>query len=356
MDLAKKTYIQGDIHQNETETEIVEYRPGERLIDEKNGKRQPWRQKKVENLQYAEYLEILKFKKASRVHDCAETLGFAIDQNGEKKLYQVWFCKSRLCPMCQWRRSLKVTYELKQVLNTAIEEYPKAKFLFLTLTVKNCTGTELKSTLKKLTGAFHKLSKYKKVTKNLLGYVRSTEITVNETDESYHPHLHVLLMVKSTYFKTHDDYITQNEWTELWKRAAKLDYTPMVNIKKIYDKKGKGSLNSAALEVAKYQLKSKDYLNDDVDDETNLRHLKDLEEALAGTRQYGYGGVLKEIASRLKLPDEDDLVHIENEDKAKTEKVKMILAFFDYGRYDYFYKSFNRGGMNGKSGGSFEGG
>lgn len=296
------------------EVKLPELNEDERMIDEKNGKRQPWRQKKIENLKYADYLQILKFKKAYRVHGCAEKLAFAVDSNGKKKLYQAWFCKSRLCPMCQWRRSLKVTYELKQVLNTAIEEYPKAKFLFLTLTVKNCNGTELKSTLKKLTGAFNKLFNYKKVTKNLLGYVRSTEITVNETDDSYHPHLHVLLMVKSTYFKTHDDYITQNEWTELWKRAAKLDYTPMVNIKKIYDKKGKGSLKSAALEVAKYQLKSKDYLNDDVDDEINLRHLKDLEEALAGTRQYGYGGVLKEIASRLKLPDENDLVHIESEE------------------------------------------
>lgn len=296
------------------EVKLPKFNEDERMIDEKNGKRQPWRQKKIENLKYADYLQILKFKKAYRVHECAEKLAFAVDSNGKKKLYQAWFCKSRLCPMCQWRRSLKVTYELKKVLKTAIEEYPKAKFLFLTLTVKNCTGTELKSTLKKLTGSFHKLSKYKKVTKNLLGYVRSTEITVNETDGSYHPHIHVLLMVKSTYFKGHDNYITQNEWTELWKRASKLDYTPMVSLKQIYDNKGKGALNSAALEVAKYQLKSKDYLNDDVDDEINLRHLKDLEEALAGTRQYGYGGVLKEIASRLKLPDENDLVHIESEE------------------------------------------
>ncbi len=296
------------------EVKLPKFNEDERMIDEKNGKRQPWRQKKIENLKYANYLQILKFKKAYRVHECAEKLAFAVDSNGKKKLYQAWFCKSRLCPMCQWRRSLKVTYELKKVLKTAIEEYPKAKFLFLTLTVKNCTGTELKSTLKKLTGAFHKLSKYKKVTKNLLGYVRSTEITVNEKDGTYHPHIHVLLMVKSTYFKGHDNYITQNEWTELWKRASKLDYTPMVSLKQIYDNKGKGALNSAALEVAKYQLKSKDYLNDDVDDEINLRHLKDLEEALAGTRQYGYGGVLKEIASRLKLPDENDLVHIESEE------------------------------------------
>ena len=296
------------------EVKLPKFNEDERMIDEKNGKRQPWRQKKIENLKYANYLQILKFKKSHRVHGCAEKLAFAVDSNGKKKLYQAWFCKSRLCPMCQWRRSLKVTYELKKVLKTAIEEYPKAKFLFLTLTVKNCNGTELKSTLKKLTTAFNKLFNYKKVTKNLLGYVRSTEITVNETDGSYHSCLHVLLMVKSTYFKGHDNYITQNEWAELWKRASKLDYTPVVNVKQIYDKKGKGALNSAVLEVTKYQLKSKDYLNDNVDDEINLRHLKDLEEALAGTRQYGYGGVLKEIARKLKLPDENDLVHIESEE------------------------------------------
>lgn len=47
--------------------------------------------KKVENLQYAEYLEILKFKKASRVHDCAETLGFAIDQNGKRSYIKFGF-------------------------------------------------------------------------------------------------------------------------------------------------------------------------------------------------------------------------------------------------------------------------
>ncbi|MEQ6219710.1 hypothetical protein ABMB44_13860 [Levilactobacillus brevis] len=32
-----------------------------------------------------------------------------------------------------------------------------------------------------MTKAFGKLSRYKKVSKNLLGYLRSTEITVNET-------------------------------------------------------------------------------------------------------------------------------------------------------------------------------
>ena len=181
--------------QLENETEIVKFCPGEKMTDKtKTGKRRPWREKKTENVKYADYLEILKFKKAYNVHDCAEILNFAVDQNGEKKLYQVWFCKSRLCPMCQWRRSLKTSAELKKVLDVAVTDYPKSKFLFLTLTIRNCKGDKLKWTLKRLTRAFNLMMKYKKMN-CIQGYVRSTEITVNEKDGTYHPHLHVLLMV-----------------------------------------------------------------------------------------------------------------------------------------------------------------
>ena len=80
-------------------------------------------------------------------------------------------------------------------------------------------------------------------------------------------------------------------------------------------------------------------MNDDADDQTNMERLKVLEDALKGTRQFGYGGILKEIASRLKLPDEDDLVHIDEETTCENRKVKIIMAQFDYKRMDYFWKS-----------------
>ena len=80
-------------------------------------------------------------------------------------------------------------------------------------------------------------------------------------------------------------------------------------------------------------------MNDDVDDHVNLERLKILEDALKGTRQFGYGGVLKEIANKLKLPDEDDLVHVDGEtDEGAKKKVKIIMAIFDYIKMDYFYR------------------
>src|SRR5699024_11718259 len=70
------------------------------LIDKtKSGKIRPWREKKMANVDYFELLHILEFKKAERVKDCAEVLEYKVSyETGEKTLYRVWFCKSRLCP------------------------------------------------------------------------------------------------------------------------------------------------------------------------------------------------------------------------------------------------------------------
>ncbi|MEQ6219839.1 protein rep [Levilactobacillus brevis] len=37
--------------------------------------------------------------------------------------------------------------------------------------------------------------------------------------------LHVLLFVRSSYFKSSDSYINQEEWTRLWQKALK-DFKP----------------------------------------------------------------------------------------------------------------------------------
>ncbi|MEQ6219754.1 protein rep [Levilactobacillus brevis] len=37
----------------------------------------------------------------------------------------------------------------------------------------------------------------------------------------YNQHLHVLLFVRSSYFKSSDSYINQEEWTRLWQKGVK---------------------------------------------------------------------------------------------------------------------------------------
>ncbi|MCY7541169.1 protein rep, partial [Bacillus pumilus] len=170
-------------------------------------------------------------KKAEKVCDCAECLAFKRDQEtGRLRLYQAYFCKVRLCPMCAWRRSLKIACHNKLIVEEANRQY-KLAWIFLTLTVKNVDGDHLKQTITDMMQGFRKLFQYKKVKSGTLGFFRALEITKNHEENTYHPHFHVLIPVKKNYFGK--NYIKQAEWTSLWKKAMKLDYTPIVDIRRV---------------------------------------------------------------------------------------------------------------------------
>ncbi|WP_252904711.1 protein rep [Secundilactobacillus silagei] len=180
----------------------------------------------------------------------------------------------------------------------------------------------------------------KKVAKNLLGYVRSTEVTINhEADQPmYHHHMHVLLFMKSSYFTGTDNYISQAEWTRYWQRAMKLAYAPVVNVEAVKPnvKRQKNSLLASAQETAKYQVKSKDILTNN--QEQDLQVIDDLEQALAGSRQISYGGLLKEIRKQLQLEDVEngDLINTDSDDQKVAQAVREIVAKWDYQRKNYF--------------------
>ena len=187
------------------------------------------------NLLYSHYLEILEYNKASNVKECGNIIGLKKDDKGHLRVNETWFCHSRLCPMCNWRRSIKQSCHLKCILQKALKYYPKGCFLFLTLTEKNCSAEELQSLLKEMTKGFMRLSQYKKIEKNLLGYIRTTEITVNKKE--YHPHMHIILFMKSTYFSGKQNYISQTQWATFYKKARKLKYDTIIDIKVIKNKK-----------------------------------------------------------------------------------------------------------------------
>ena len=311
------------------------------LVDKtKSGKVRPWKEKKIANVDYFELLHILEFKKSERVKECAEILEFRKShETGERKLYKVWFCKSRLCPMCNWRRAMKHGIQAKKVVSEVIRQKPTVRWLFLTLTVKNVyDGEELSKSLSDMAKGFNRMMKYKKITKNLVGFMRATEVTVNEIDNSYNQHMHVLLCVEPTYFKNTENYVNQKQWINFWRKAMKLDYDPNVKISIVRPKdKDKDAMQSAINETAKYPVKDTDFMTDD--EQKNLKRLSDLEEGLYRKRLISYGGLLKEIHKKLNLDDIEngDLIHTDDDEKA-DEDGYSIIAMWNWERKNYFIK------------------
>ena len=327
-----------------TTRSVDENQDNETLKDiTKSGKQRPWREKKLDNVGYADILEILKIKKAYNVKQCGSVLEFKPSDDGYLKLYKTWFCKSKLCPVCNWRRAMKNSSQAQKVIEEVVKEKPKARWLFLTLSTKNAIdGKTLENSLKEMTKAFHKLFKYKKVSKNLIGFMRSTEVTVNKKDGSYNQHMHVLLCVENSYFKNKENYISQEEWVGLWQKALRVDYKPVANIKAIKpNKKGDKDIQAAIKETSKYSVKSSDYLTGNQEKDAEI--VQDLEQGLHRKRMLSYGGLLKQKHKILNLDDAEngDLIKTSDDETIteEEEKAHSITAIWNFEKQNYFLKN-----------------
>lgn len=302
----------------------------------KKGKQRPWREKKLKTLKLAEIYELLGLDdKAFRVKYCSCQLAFKVDnETGEKKLDSMTSCQVRLCPMCNWRRSLKIYGQVSKVMDKALENRDY-RFLFLTLTCKNVEGKDLSKTIDELFHAFNLLTKRKAFKQSVKGWFRALEVTHNLNEKSdsyntYHPHFHIILMVNKSYFNKPEVYISQEKWTSLWKSCLKVDYTPIVHITAFKTGNKKETAKSVA-ETAKYTVKDEDYLISE-DKELSKEAVYILDRALANRRLVAFGGELRQIHRELNLDDIEngDLVNTDNEDEELREDVKYHIEVYDW--------------------------
>src|SRR5699024_9685638 len=109
-----------------------------------------------------------------------------------------------------------------------------------------------------------RMMQYKKINKNLVGFMRATEVTINNKDNSYNQHMHVLVCVEPTYFKNTENYVNQKQWIQFWKKVMKLDYKQNVQVQHIRTKnKYKSELLYAIDETTNYLVKDTDFMTYD---------------------------------------------------------------------------------------------
>lgn len=245
---------------------------------------------------------------SERMDACSQLLGFALNSSDEGavglKLSTASFCRVRHCPVCQWRRSLRWKAKAYEAIPVIVSDYPAYRWLFLTLTVRNCQISDLRFQLSEMQKGFIKLARIKLWP--AIGWLRSTEVTRGLNGDA-HPHFHCLLLVPSSYFTR--DYIRQSEWATFWKRAMKLDYDPQVNVKAIAKDK-----NPAIIipELLKYCTKESDLLAD-------AQWLIELTKQLHKTRAIATGGILKQYFKELEKEPED-LIGLDEESENNDQE------------------------------------
>ena len=298
----------------------------------KNGKDNNWQQRKLSTLELAHSYQRLGYRKYYRVLECSTFLEWRYYvELQEKKLINANFCKVRLCPMCAWRRSLKTFGQVSKVMNY-VEEHYDYKYIFLTLTVKNCLDNELKETLDLMTRSFNKLNQRKAFKEAVKGYFRSLEVTYNQKENMYHPHFHLILAVNKSYFTDTKTYLSQQDWTDLWQQSLKVDYQPIVDVRRIQPDDDK-KYSKAIAETAKYTVKTNDYLikNEDgkIDKALTDEVVDTLDTALHRKRLVSFGFLFKEVHKKLNLDDaaDGDLKNTDNDDEIRSDLFSVILRY-----------------------------
>jgi plasmid rolling circle replication initiator protein Rep len=177
-----------------------------------------------------------------------------------------------------------------KVLPKIVKDFPTHRWLFLTLTQKNCEITELKETLTWMNKSWQRLTQLKAWPAE--GWLRSTEVTRGK-DGSAHPHFHCLLMVKPGYFGK--NYINQGEWVEMWQRSLRIDYSPVLDVQAV--KKGQQPMQLVP-ELLKYCVKESDLVCD-------RQWFLELTRQVHKMKAVVVGGMLRQYLRELEQEPED---------------------------------------------------
>ncbi len=298
-------------------------------------------------------------KRAYRVSQCGTFLGFdvspepaaglhrgvpaAAPENIKPPLSEANFCRDRLCPMCNWRRSHKIFGQVSKVMSFIAADYA---FIFVTLTVPNVCGSELAKKIDDMQAAWNRLTQYKPVKRAIKGYFKAFEVTRNKKRSSpsygtYHPHYHTVFAVDKDYFSG-SDYIDRDDLLKMWQKATRDPTITQVDMRRAGTKKKREGMSDAdalaasVAEVAKYAVKSSDFLGkidksgrvyaplpDIEQDET----VETLANALAGRRLCSFGGCFEDARKQLNLddPENGDLIH--TDDVTNPDLLKMIAYY-----------------------------
>lgn len=256
------------------------------------------------------------------------------------------FCRQRLCPLCQKRRSLRTYSDFKKIMDK-LTDY---RFVHLVLTVPNCSAEALPFVLDNMQIASTALFNHCFCKAAFKGVARFTEISYNAHRNDYHPHFHCLIAVNKSY-ATSRDYIKRERlrslWTYYYKEANRgrnfkrrsddgviafvASMAAYLNPDEQYQIYISFADEGALPEIAKYCVKP---LSFDIDTHKLAPILEALLAAMHSRRMVQLYGVIREVAHELNIDFEVD------EAEPLPDDIKLTRYLWGYnsdtGCYAYY--------------------
>jgi len=96
------------------------------------------------------------------------------------------YCKNRVCPICSRIRTAKLINSYVPIFKTW------ENLSFVTLTIPNVPGDELKNSIEKMDRVFKQIVDVLRKQKKPLKGTRKLEVTYNPKKTNYHPHFHLI--------------------------------------------------------------------------------------------------------------------------------------------------------------------
>lgn len=278
------------------------------------------------------YYDSILQDRAEKILQCGNYVEMAVDDEGAR-IATSSFCRQRICPSCQKRRSLKVASDILRI-QAAMPEY---EWIHIVLTVPNVTGDNLSQTVNRLYKSSSELFRDTRIKQGFKGVLRALEVSYNDSravtslsgdseavttsdGDCWHPHLHCLVAVKKSYF-TSRYYINKDLLMWKWVYYWGSDRLLQVNLSRVRD-------SGAVAEVAKYCVKPLEFTIPDWRKPEIIEHLFGC---LHGRRLLQTFGVVRDTARAVKVDlNADEVVEL---DKGK----RIDRYWYDWKKRNYVY-------------------
>jgi plasmid rolling circle replication initiator protein Rep len=286
------------------------------------------RAEKLHNKTLVKYLHNHNMdKQAKKVDSCVNNLVCTVDtKTNKKKVYNAWFCENNLCAICQQRKAMKTNIQAKKVVELTEKRLTdKHKYMFMTLTLKNVSENSVRKAIKHINRSIIKMFRYKAFN-GTLGRIKTVEVTYNKQRDDYHVHAHLLLVVKPALVNSHRR-LNNKLLSQLWQRATKSDYEPVVKVSTLKDTDVSTILN--------YITKPMNYLQfingNDINDKSKV--IDTIYSALRYQRKITFSGEFRTSNGILIAQRRNSI----NSDKKDAKWAKIKPAIYLYYKWSYNY-------------------